>query len=279
MNRFPKINAHALGACKGRIYTNSLEAFETSYRAGCRSFEADVNLTKDGAFVISHDIRRLMRQTYCEFMNDKTVGVHDEWDGVAIQGGTPLDMDAIFKLMAKYQDVFLMFDFQPSAIGPYAGRVDVLRDFCSLFCDEDIRKRCVIEISRNDWLVKIVGSYGLNSMLWVDGQNIDKVFQFIENYNVRYVSVAWNMLSKKIVNEFHKKGVVVYASGADRYVNYLQGRDMGCDFITTFFPYRYRNIMTFSFGFFLRKILMAMTLGRIARAFNFEFEQFSKRCL
>ena len=47
--------AHALGAVDGRVYTNSIEAFNLSLERGAKTFEADVSFTKDSVAVLSHD--------------------------------------------------------------------------------------------------------------------------------------------------------------------------------------------------------------------------------
>lgn len=50
--------AHALGSVEGTVYTNSIEAFELSYRKGFRLFEIDLNLLRDGEILAAHDAPR-----------------------------------------------------------------------------------------------------------------------------------------------------------------------------------------------------------------------------
>ena len=47
--------AHAFGATDSLWYTNSMEAFVASYRAGFRMFEADMVLLGDGTAIVAHD--------------------------------------------------------------------------------------------------------------------------------------------------------------------------------------------------------------------------------
>lgn len=51
---------HAMGAIGTDTYTNSLEAFEASYRAGFRTFEVDLLMTSDGEVVLMHDWNKAM---------------------------------------------------------------------------------------------------------------------------------------------------------------------------------------------------------------------------
>jgi glycerophosphoryl diester phosphodiesterase len=47
--------AHAFGAIDGRLYTNSLEAFQRNYGRGFRVFEVDLVRLADGTALIAHD--------------------------------------------------------------------------------------------------------------------------------------------------------------------------------------------------------------------------------
>jgi glycerophosphoryl diester phosphodiesterase len=49
------IIAHAGGKIDGFIYTNSLEALNSSYKKGCLLFELDIQETSDGKLIAVHD--------------------------------------------------------------------------------------------------------------------------------------------------------------------------------------------------------------------------------
>jgi glycerophosphoryl diester phosphodiesterase len=47
--------SHSGGAINGKYYTNSLEAWDDSYKKGNRVFDADISVTTDGKFVLRHE--------------------------------------------------------------------------------------------------------------------------------------------------------------------------------------------------------------------------------
>lgn len=54
--RGPILIAHALGGVDSNTYTNSLEAFQQSYKNGFRVFETDVMEAGDGSLVLFHTL-------------------------------------------------------------------------------------------------------------------------------------------------------------------------------------------------------------------------------
>ena len=52
-NSTVRVFAHRGG--KAEFDENTLNAFNGAYKAGCRSFETDIRMTKDGVFVLMHD--------------------------------------------------------------------------------------------------------------------------------------------------------------------------------------------------------------------------------
>lgn len=95
--------AHALGGVGESVYTDSKEAFLTSYEKGFRVFEVDLALTADGKVVCSHEFESSNGNAlnYREFMDFKIEDIY-----------TPLDLAELMKLVAANEDVYLMTDFK-----------------------------------------------------------------------------------------------------------------------------------------------------------------------
>lgn len=258
MKRFPKINAHAMGNWQDKIYTNSREAFESSYRAGVRSFEVDVNDARDGVFVISHDRMRLREQTHLEFKEDRLVGIHGDYPLFLIEGGTPLTLEDLFDLMDQYPDVTFMFDFQPATWGGVLGKdpITILHEFCQCFTRPSFRARSLIEIPISEALVQIVQSYGLTPMLWVGENELNNAVAVISRLGIHYVSVAHQALTCGWVEKLHELGVCVYAASADRFSDYLWAREICVDYITVHHTSRYRNLLIFFSSFIGRMCVL-----------------------
>lgn len=101
--------AHGLGAINGVAITNSKEAFIANYEKGFRVFEVDLQYTIDGYLVAAHDFNNPYVNTtnmdlkngvtYLEFISNP---VFNEY--------TPLTFEDVVKLMAEYEDVYIITD-------------------------------------------------------------------------------------------------------------------------------------------------------------------------
>lgn len=234
-----RLNAHAMGACRSRIYTNSLEAFKESLSHGFRDFEVDVNLTRDNKFVVSHDRKRLKDQSYAEFMADRCVGIHGQGAGFFITGGTPLDLEGVFLLLKEHEDVHMMFDFQPAALDLEAD--NLLRRFCEQFTDESIVGRCMIEVFNERQVDMVKALYNLMPILWIGPSTWGTSLEIIDRYNLSAVSIDRFLVDVSRINLLHMHGVVVYSPGWDSYRDYFRARRVGLDFITTHYTIAYRT--------------------------------------
>lgn len=107
--------AHAMGAADGIAYTNSKEAFLQNYRKGCRVFETDISLTKEGLPVLCHDwrqidenrfipyseaVREIPEQKPMEYARFMRVRFNDAY--------TPLDLNGLVMLAKEYSDAYFI---------------------------------------------------------------------------------------------------------------------------------------------------------------------------
>lgn len=99
--------AHAMGPIDGHVYTNSREAFESSYAAGFRLFETDLVMLGDGNVIAAHDrvehwlgLKKNFRDlTLPEVRNRKWMGKYRLLTG-----------DDLIALLARYRDVYFILD-------------------------------------------------------------------------------------------------------------------------------------------------------------------------
>ena len=104
--------SHAMSGIDGYSYSNCLEGFLENYEEGHRIFEVDMELTSDGKIVLWHDWNRRFcskygkdrTPTYAEFMNSR---IYDKY--------TPMDLEALLKLMDQYPDVRIITDSKHSS--------------------------------------------------------------------------------------------------------------------------------------------------------------------
>lgn len=116
--------AHAGGKIDGKMYTNSLEAMELSYSQGARYIELDINQTKDGHYVATHDWEKWQQQTGYKGQLPPTL---DEFRQYKIEGKyQPLTFKEINPWFAGHRDAVLITD-----------KVDNPYDIVAIFTDKN----------------------------------------------------------------------------------------------------------------------------------------------
>ncbi|MCR5279543.1 MAG: hypothetical protein K6E19_08900 [Lachnospiraceae bacterium] len=139
---------HALGITEtGDVGTNSLEAFLYNYRRGHRVFEADIQITSDGVYVLRHDWDMDLGQgnAFGWTEEDKKIPTMQKFmEAPILEKYTPLTLADWFGLMKKYPDVWFVTDSK------YSGTVS--EDF-KLFVDtakecgcEDVLSRVIVQL-------------------------------------------------------------------------------------------------------------------------------------
>lgn len=102
--------SHALGRVDGYAYTNSLEAFESNYEKGHRTFEVDLYLTQDEKVVLAHDWNynaKVQKQAWTEQMPP----TEEEFKNAKIYNDfTPLTYTDLLRLMNTHTDVWIITD-------------------------------------------------------------------------------------------------------------------------------------------------------------------------
>ena len=108
------IIAHALGEIDGHIYTNSKEAFLSSYEKGLRVLEVDLVFTNDDKLVARH---YWSEYTTSELGVTPINGKEDEvlsyfeFKNMKIHGKyTPMSFKDVVRLMEKYPDAYIVID-------------------------------------------------------------------------------------------------------------------------------------------------------------------------
>lgn len=118
--------AHSGGQIEGHNYTNSLEAWNESYARGVRIFDADVNITGDGFFVLRH-----------EWGDD--MGLPDEFNGRQLSleeflankpfgKFTPMTLSDMVAFMTEHEDAFVATDCKTSYEKMYAHLAETARN-------------------------------------------------------------------------------------------------------------------------------------------------------
>jgi glycerophosphoryl diester phosphodiesterase len=123
--------AHAFGAIDGRLYTNSLEAFQRNYRRGFRVFEVDVVRLGDGTALLAHDgleanyglNKPFTEATWADLAGHKYLGRY-----------TILRVQELAKLLRQHPDMYVILDSK------YA-RLDIYKSMLRHAPERSLRER------------------------------------------------------------------------------------------------------------------------------------------
>lgn len=202
--------AHAGGELDGIKYTNSKEALDASYEKGFRLFELDIEKTRDGAFVATHDWKHWVKQTGFtgevpvtrkEFLKHKIYGKY-----------TPLDMEGMNNWFQKHLDAILVTDKVNEPVAFANGFVDKKRLRMELFTTEAIEKA-----SKNN----------IESM--VSGKPLSEIkgdpMTYFKEHKLKYVAISRRNIAakKELLRKFRENDIKVYVY----HVNFDSAKDEG----------------------------------------------------
>ncbi|MDN7241741.1 glycerophosphodiester phosphodiesterase family protein [Planococcus sp. N028] len=201
--------AHAAGQIDGEVYTNSLEAFETSYKNGHRLFEIDLSITADGKLVARHGWDALHGQnfnkeegplTYKEFMEVPYYGKY-----------TPMDFDALLELLEKYKDIHIVLDGKVSSVKDTEvvyGKVRKALDKSN----QKIVGRLIPQMFYKEDLAVIRG-LGFQDVIYVVGReeySPESTAKFCAEHGIGVVSLSGKRTNAEFVQELTHHNIEVY---------------------------------------------------------------------
>lgn len=207
--------AHALGGIDSLAYTNSLEAFEASYRKGHRTFEVDLAVTLDSELVCLRHWNEAKKQGITEksslsredFLSRKFAGKY-----------TTLSLQHLFELMKKHQDVWLVTDTKGKT------KREVERDFGILLATaqelgaEEILPRLVVQFYNEEMFETIEKVYPFENyiftlyQLWRDKkpETFRKYAEFCRENDVPVITMWDYLATEKILEIARANGIAVY---------------------------------------------------------------------
>lgn len=204
-----RLIAHAGGGIAGKVYTNSLEAFEASYRNGHRLFEVDLSITADGRLVARHGWQDPYGQPfnagegpmgYKQFMESRYYGEY-----------TPLDFTGVLQLLKEYEDVFLILDGKVSS----AADTERLYEKVGAALEKSgskVMNRLIPQMFyKKD--IKILRQLGFQDIVYVVGReaySFESIATFCSEHGIRVVSLSANRTEEEFVKELAKNDIEVY---------------------------------------------------------------------
>jgi glycerophosphoryl diester phosphodiesterase len=210
----PIVVAHALGAIDGHTYTNSLEAFDLSYRRGHRCFEVDLAVTADNVVVARHDweprLATLLEQS--ELEHGGAVSVEDFSHTRINHRYTPLTLREIAILMRTHPATFVITDTKSPT--PEAAARDfglVVRTF-KQYAPEAL-PRLVPQIYSEEMLGPVRAIYDFPFViytLYMTASSDDQVVRFAQANRITAVTMTAARFSPGFGARLRAVGVDVY---------------------------------------------------------------------
>lgn len=204
---------HALGTVKGRMHTNSREAFIETYGRGARVFEADFCFSSDGELIVRHDFT----DTSYWNLEQQNVGVmsHETFMNTPIcTYFTSLDVNGLFELMREYPDTYLVTDIKYEE-GEESEQI--FRKFTETLAAEenaDLRERVIIQIYGYDMYEWVRGavpeSNYILTLYMMKNRDFDKIGRFCRDNGIPVVAINETILTEECVSTLHGYGVTVY---------------------------------------------------------------------
>ncbi|MBF0442081.1 MAG: hypothetical protein HQK54_09265 [Oligoflexales bacterium] len=205
--------AHAAGAMGDQLYTESLEALDSSYSRGYRLIEIDLNSTSDNVLVGIHDW-----QTWRENVDTKLLGT-----GIPTKEQfftykpypklTPLDYPAIAKWFDEKKDAILV--------------TDKTEDLEYLANNTPFRDRLMVEVFSFEKYVEALKLNIRKPMLSYDSIRLvarpDEIYSFVDSWKVSYFTLSTSDLKSEteVIKNLRNKGVCVwlYKTEDPKYMN------------------------------------------------------------
>ncbi len=199
--------AHAMGAVGGCSYSNSLEAFERNYRRGYRVFEVDLELTSDGVAVLRHNW-----SNFCdtpEFSVESPPSLDRYKKSKIYKLFTPLSIDELIDLMARYQDAYIVVDKLYSNTRTYVSQI------VEKAAGRGVIDRFVIQVFDIENYKLIDGIHHFKNYLFTlyrHGQvRLNEVADFCVERGIPAIAFPKEWASNNAAAIFKKRGLKVYA--------------------------------------------------------------------
>ncbi len=224
--------AHALGGIDGVTYTNSAEAFESSYREGMRWFEIDLSVTADGDAVCFHPghenhlglKRKVYETSTAEFLSRRYAGRY-----------TLMTFSDLLDRLESHRDAYLVTDTKGwdepmvSALArALAGR------------PEDVVRRVVPQIYRPEDLEAIGPALGLTPRvviftLYRTAMDDHSVIAFARSAGIAVVATSTVRFRHRLAADLDRVGRPVLVHTVNSPVEALQLTAAGADGLITDF--------------------------------------------
>lgn len=244
--------AHAMGNVDGVVYTNSKEAFIQNYQNGCRLFELDISLTKEGFPVLCHDWRQVAGNEFVPYQkalrtaDKQTPMKYADFMIVRFNGKyTPLDLDGFTDLAKEYDDAYFIVSIK-SPLYVYDESVRACLAVLEMLCRKKgagIWERMIPQVHDPVYYFRLIADFPVRSVLYGmrNVQLAPETFTtFLHESGIKAVACDHGkpFTNPETFDAIHSAGAKVYIATVNDSDEMRKWKEMGADgFLTDFgFP-------------------------------------------
>lgn len=214
-----KIVAHAMGGIDGKVYTNSLEAFENAYNNGIRVFEVDFAYTADDEIVLCHNWMDMNSVIYTAELTEQwgwkePPKYEDYITSKILYKYTPLSLEDMVLLLKKYKDCYFVTDSK------YIDKEHIEDEFSRLVeVAEDVgameeMQRIIVQIYNDDMYTYVKDIYPFEQWIYtlyaLPSIDYDVICQFCVQNGIDVVATSEGWAKQVWSNKVHEYGLKYY---------------------------------------------------------------------
>ena len=243
--------AHSGGGIDGKIYSNSLDAWNLSYANGNRLFDADMRLTSDGYVVLRHELHNNLelndvamkdskitvnRFNLLDFSVSQGNMTHDEFMNSKIFSKySPMDLDTMIKFIKEHDDVYVLIDAKEELETIYTKIVEAA-DY-----DENILEHIVPSLYRYSEYEVIMNIYKFKEvgMRQYINNNLkyNELLDFMLKNNIHVLNVDIQHIQDADIKRFKENGIRIYVAVIDYISDMKYYESLGADGAVTNYLY------------------------------------------
>jgi len=236
--------AHSGGGVDGRIYTNSIQAWDLSYEKGNRVFDADLAFTTDGVLVLRHDwndnleqsvsmcdsvtwtdsngmTRKTTPQEQMDYAAFRTSKIYYKYDGMTCE-----DM---LNYMTEHEDLYIACDMKDDVIESYRYLVNKAIDMG----EESCLDRIIVNVYNYDVYDSIMNIYEFKNVTarqhyWTPN-NYYELIKFCLTHDIHVVNTSACFVNDEGVQLMQEYGIHVYIAIVDYVSEMKDYNELGVD--------------------------------------------------
>ncbi|WP_135549046.1 phosphatidylinositol-specific phospholipase C/glycerophosphodiester phosphodiesterase family protein [Paenibacillus cymbidii] len=206
--------AHAMGGIDGEAYTNSLDAFERSYKRGYRVFEVDLLLTDDDKLAARHDWSEDVQPGLPDDLIGDSISLAEFKEQPILDKYKPLSFRDIVRLMLRYPDIRIVTDTKETDVDLVRTQFEYMKRTAAMI-DLSVLDRIIPELYTPEMYDAVMAIYPFPDKLYslyLNDSTSGEVVRFVREHQIRTVAMPVNraLLDPFLVRKLNDAGVMTY---------------------------------------------------------------------